>query len=402
MSKATKGKGGLGWHWKEGKEGGEPGRCSTTPESCPIGGPHFLTKKEAYEAYEASRGRAFPVTQQLTKRELNETAKTAELTPELVEQILTNGSNLTLRNLTKNPNVTSDALEAAYQKSDNLETQQQLARHELFPKDSLRGEAFLDSIANDQYGNAGKLNGINDEHLMELTKRAGKVTVDTSRRAALSRAIRSPDNQVSDEVRANVAESESGSILTNAAMSGRYPAHRVASLNAQQISWLYSGAEKVQDTELVTAVAEWSVANKDTGRAESIASNPNSPPDALEVLGRNEMSVGYVVSNPNTPPDVRANLAKKYPEAASIVKLQSLEKKYGKVEDYLIADTDHRSNGRGWNEYTFTLDKAKVAELDLSELDVKTAFGFFKAKFSGGFSYNSESGVIKAAIDSSG
>lgn len=390
-----------GWHWKK---NGRPGVCQTTPELCPRGGPHFPTYEQAYAKYQErmeANGGTFSSTSKLSKSEINGLAKTAEISPELMESILEKGSNLTLRNLTKNPNVTEEALVLAYEKTDDADTATQISKHERFPKALLHGDAFLTAVEHSDNSDFGSADGITDDHiraLLDCDKRSWQVV----RSMAIANAVRNPNNKLSDEVRALAAEKSGGSALSAAAESGKYPLGRIANLSAQQISWFRHGASRAKNDAAIIEVARWSVGNNGSSESDAIASGADTPPEALRILGEGRQSIFYVVGNPNTPKDVVDSLSREYPEAASLVKVKKLDKEFGSLESRLTVGSEHRGNNRGWNEYTFTLDKKFIAEHDLSETDIKNAFGFYGGKFNGGFRYDETTGVITAAVDSSG
>lgn len=389
---------------------GEPGACYAT-RKCPFGDveDHYESKELARNAYETKMtNELIPQgnTASLGKRELNELAKITS-DDALLNRMLAEGSERTLKNLARNANVDGPRLTEAYKLAQAPETRLALARNTNFPVHAMNSDDFVQVYKDGDYKSQRNLlndNDVNDANVKALLKveaERGRFTPAVDFGAIL----RNSDNKLSEDMVVDLAE-RNWRTLDAALMSNRYPADRIASLDRELIygsSILHS-----KNSTYLEAYVQWAVNNKDdaNGRqsqytAGRVANNPSTPPATLHKLAENGLALEEVYRHPDATPETKALAVASSPEVARMKKLDKLEESYpGGLKNELIVNnsTSQPYRNRGLYDSTVKLDTSKVKALGLSKQDVFTLLKV--GDYNGGYNYDENTGVFTGTIDS--
>lgn len=394
---------------------GEPGYCSAK-YSCPLGDSdaHYDSKEAAQAAYEAKMVAQLVPTSatksELSASQLSGLAKVSS-DPEVIEEVLTRGSDRALKNLAKNPNLTEAQLAMAYSLEKASEaTRSALAGHPNFPISQMSVSEWADQVeANTNSTRVNDLlasDAVTDAHLDEITHR------DAARLAGsrwgqptnVQRALVNPYNSLSEARVVELGE-KSWSNIGRAMESNRYPAERIVGLSKDLIYW--GNIDHTSNPAYLTGYADWAIANKEEKPhdaeyiATRVATNPETPTEALESLAQNDIASVAVYRNPRASEEVRRLCEFNDPEVGRVVKLDRLQDQFGgKLQEEItyMARTDQPFANRGLYDTRVRFNVERMAELGLDKEDIMTLMG--RGKFNGGVFFDQETGVFRGTVDS--
>lgn len=393
---------------------GEAGVCRATNGGCPFGGEadHFTSPEAARAHFEASQNAS---TASLSLKEMNAAAKVTD-DHTLIEELISHGSDRTLGNLAKNPNLTVDEITAAINKSTNSATRASLflinhGPHELVTPSDLE-EILTRLPASEQrtnspfYATSSKLNKlINNPSLTDAHYDRVSTSVRINDRIKNRFAVvLGEDNQISAQTTRDYMESshwhaypvnadravENGKLTETDLMEA--PDKFLDHFSA-------TGPSPIMTTKSVDILGRVAVKRGNERLSMWVARDSRTSPNILETMGRFDVQSEYVYKNPNTPRAARTAIAERHPNE-SYIRMGELRERIGDTEFESIKKPGAgKQLGRSYSESTVNFDMKKVREYNLTNDDIFYLAG--ARGFNAGASFNPESGVFSGRVDSS-
>lgn len=391
---------------------GEAGPCRAA-YNCPYGSSeeHHDSPAEARQAYE-KRMEAEIVPAGVSKENLGlrDLTKLARISSDegVMKTAVEKGSDRTYSALADNPNTTSKYLVSAADKAGKPEVRAKLVAHNNYPVSSMTPEDAAGKYDPNGYYANDKLLGdkdLNDGHV--------KGIVDKYPKARMGSVVANKENQVSNELAVKLVESGNAS-MTDAIRSERYPADKIRSLDRKDVSW--SDIRSTDNPEYLDAYGDWSInASKDKDpttqnhgvyNSEHVARNENTPPETLDKLADNGLSVEYVYNNPNSSKETKAKAFAQSDYLQRSEKLAGIEAKVGgNLREYLTKPSADNGTvhpygrNRGYSETKITFDTDKMEELGVEAEDVHVMMNS-RRNFNAAVSFNPDTGEFRGAVDS--
>ena len=390
------------------KSNGEPAKCYAGTRPCPIGGEHFSSEREARFYYEETRtSELFPQGIKSNEIDPKELAKLAEFTSdeEIIEQILLTGSDTALKNLGKNPNVSSDDLERAYKKAKSVMAKRMLIRNPNFPIRLLSGEDFAKKLSlTKDFSDYKKLledDDFGDRHALAIENDPtlrGKVYSNFY--------LSNPNNKLSKKFLMDSVNTPGGrEKLGNIISSNRYPAEEIENLPKTMIYW--GTISHLTNPDYLDGYANWIIKNgdirnsHDSAVALEIARNPNTSADTLSKLAPTGFASKEIFENPKTPERVKIALTSINSDLARFSKIEKIRKdnNLNSILDYLGEERESVSLGRSYSASRMRVNMDKAGKLGLTPEDI--VYLLQPQRYNAGFKFDPESGLFEGRIDSS-
>lgn len=382
--------------------------CSS-PENCLYGSrtPHFTSDDSYAEGLrffeKKMESQMFPNgvndAENLSKRDLNQVAKFTN-DPDTLDRIVREGSNVALRNLTKNPNAQSETLVAAYEKTDDKGTRDTLLFHNNFPAMAAPVDDFVRKYkkSNIWTGKRDMLaqDGWTDAHVQGL--------IDAGERANFSPVLENPNNNLSVDAALRFAN-RSYVEMAAAINGGHIPVNRFSDLDPRQKKQI--PLDRVTDPiYLDHAVAELAQSDEHSAqfRIREAARNENTSGRTLKAIYDTGKADDVLYNNPNIHPAIRGGIIARNPDLQSQEKINTLSAEHGDIKELLVSRTDKRGkftplSGRCVTNTFLQVDTAKAKELGMTDDDIRVMLRSNTYNAAG--QYDPETGIFHGAVDSS-
>lgn len=396
-------------------DNGTPGKCSAaSPESCPKtqAGDSFHTEnlqealRESERRFEEAHGATSTVQRpRLGIRELNQIVKTTD-DRLLIEDALSRGSDMTMRALAKNPQLTSEDLATAYDRAGE-KGRAELAVHKNFPLEKLSPNEFVEAMDRQLSQGDGRRflqsNAIGDGHVEAIQKKY-QGRYGNKDLYYVGQALENRGNQITAQKQEELAE-ENSNFRAIASRNGNYPPEKIHAQSLDELNWGDHVGDRTRPEQLAAYGAKVLGRERDYDGwrlAQAVASHPSTPPETLAAFAKKNVELERVYANPSTPGAVKQKLLDENPKIRQVAKLSKLQEKHGDLAKAIVVPgTSHTvSKGRfgTYNETTMAVDRAKVRELGLDRSDVVEILG---KGFNVGGGYDEETGTFSGAVDSS-
>ena len=369
-------------------------------------------------------------------RELQKAAKDT-LNPRLQEEIAKRGNSAALKNLARNTGASTEALEAAYIRTDDESVRLEIAAN-LNSDTRIMHPAHVAHAATENYreGRENKDRLLRQLYRERAMKIAESNTVDDATVAELKRlndeekarnglsnlrsagplvdaAMANPHNLISEDAALDYAKS-SPRAASIALEAGRISPKKIGLLTADTARF-----ESTTDPAVLSRAAElsasghWDLARRDPwgevdehgreGRdvAARIVANEHTPADALNrFAGNPRVDQVALYNHPNLEVGTKNALAAADDSVRSHLRVKSAlrGRDQGELIKELTVSGGSTSNGRGWHRTRIQLDREKIAAYGLEDEDVNRLMGG-DGRF---YRYNGETGVFSGELDSSG
>lgn len=349
-------------------------------------------------------------------QELNKLVKDSENIL-LMRDAVERGSDRTLQNLAKNPNVPSDLLVEAYGKTSSDKVREALSRNENFPVSAMSGADYAKLLAVTRHhvrrDSLLKSEDVNDEHLDAIIDPKYQASDNFPMVQVL---LRNPNNKISVDKLVQVAERNRSAFEVGAAqISGRYPADRIKDLGDEMIYW-GNVSNPNMDSKYLKGYAEWAV-RKDKEAADNpdfvgargsyiasmVAGREDASPEVLKYLADNDLALEQVYNHKNATEKVKVAAAAKSETVARMKKLDDLAGGDRKdITKMIQVDSvvEHPYGNRGYAVTKVKFDVDKVKHIGLTREDIMLLME--SRGYNAGASYDEKTGEFKGAVDSSG
>lgn len=393
---------------------GEPGRCSAKNGGCPFGGEneHYTSPEAAREAFEASNSDS---TFSMSLKDMNSLAKTAN-DSQVIAGIIAKGSDRTLNNLAKNPNLTPQDVKTALAKTRNPAVRANLLVANNGPAE-LMEPADLEEIlaklpAKEQhsttafYRNGDKIARLvnnpylTDEHYEQVIN-SSRIPAGLKNRFAI---ILGDDNKISPQKTRAFIE---------AANWRNYPVNADRALVNKKLTeqdlmdapdkyldnFSATGPSKILGTREVDILGQVAVKKGHDRLQMWVAKDSRTSSHVLDTMGRFSLQSEHIYKNPNTSNHIKARIAEK-DASKPYIRMDELRNKIGDAEYLSILKAGGGSQlGRAYSQTETIFDMEKVRKYNLTNDDVFYMAG--ARGFNGGTRFNPDTGVFSGYIDSS-
>lgn len=393
---------------------GEAGECSAKNGNCPFGGEdsHYTSKEAARASYESSKS-TFPAAPKkvIGLQEMNALAKVTN-DPEQIQQFIEVGSERTLANLAKNPNLTAAHENAILDKTSILATRIAVFEKKIdgdysrMTPDEAEELLYRQLRVSKQipYGLYGKeydflagphLDGRTYDRLIASHRLPASVKSGLTRLLALNNRI------PAHRLRAH---------LDNTGWKISYGLHTTALVNSKLTKRdLLDAPKEFLDSYAilppnftqreVDMLADVAATREHDYLASFVARDSRVSNDAL--LDLRKIAPEDVYANPNASKGLRAMIAQEHPNEP-FVRVGKLKEKLGSADfDKLVASRSSRSlSSRGtYNETTIKFDKDLVAKYGLTKDDL--LYIGQARRYNAGVSYDEETATLTMNLDTS-
>lgn len=218
------------------------------------------------------------------------------------------------------------------------------------------------------------------------------------------------NNKISDRTRQDLALHDRNTWMRTI-RAGILPKETFHSMDAVKLGNVSTFVEDETDADVVHEYTKAALEKDSYLSVADYANNKNVKSETLDLLVDNDSagagSRELLYQHPNLSNKSRQKLVESSPRLQSLDKLRAFGQEDGRnlsvdqVRDALIVDDQKTGENRNgtFKEFTKQLDKKKVNDIGLSNDDVVNIYGY---GYNAGAVYNSETGVFKGRIDSSG
>lgn len=391
---------------------GEPGKCSADNGNCPFGSAdqHYTSIDAARAAFEENNS-TFP----LSLKEMNAQAK-ATADPAIIKQLISAGSDRTLGNLAKNPNLVTKDAEEMLKRTTNPVVRAAIYMNKKFvlkfdditpddleeiafrqnPRDNdplyyptdnplarMAKDPFITEAHYDRLESSPRLPANVKKSLPSLLGQANKIyrdrTVEWLNQNNWPGYPLSPDSAL---VAGKLKEDD----LVTA------PDHYIGHFSAV-------GPSPRLTTKEVDLLSRVGLRRADQRLIEMTASDSRISPKALEsVVAAGKGSEG-IYKNPKLTPEGKRIIETQF-AGEPFVKVGQLKERIGQKEFDLIKSNGFGRNlGRSYTESVVNFDTKRVEKYDLSKEDIFYMAG--AKSFNAGTQYNEATGEFTGRVDSS-
>lgn len=393
---------------------GEPGVCTAKEGNCPYGkdAQHFTSKEAAREAFEASNSAS---TFSMSLSDMNAKAKFT-YDHEIIAGIIENGSDRTLNNLAKNPNLTDQEVRAALAKTTNVSVRSNLlvangGPHELMTPDDLEETLFRipakDRNSPTPFYRAGdKLSklinnpSLTDAHF-ERVLASSRLTESMKKRMMVAL---SEDNNISPQKTRDYLEAHNWSNYpinsNNALLNGKITEQDLMDAPDQYVNnFTSTGFSPKFTTKEVDTLGRVGVKKGNSRLQMWAARDLRTSSNVLDTMGRHNIEVQELFKNPNVSAHIKAEIATRNAEEP-FVRMSELADKVGPEEfKSIMTSGGYQKLGRSYGETYKTFDMEKVRKYELTNDDIFYLAG--SSSYNAGQAFNPETGVFTGRGDSS-
>lgn len=369
-------------------------------------------------------------------RDLQKAAKDTQ-NSELQNEIAKRGNSAALKNLARNPNATTEALEAAYIRTDDDSVRQEIAVN-LNSDTRIMHPSHVAYAASENYrlGREAKDRFDRERNRYRALQLASSDTVDDATVAELKRlnseekdrygfsnlrsagplvdaAMANPHNLISEDAALDYA-TDSPRAASIALEAGRISPNKIGFLTADTARF-----ESTTDPAVLSRAAElsasghWDLAQRDPwgevdehgreGRdvAARILANEHTPAEALNhFAGNPRVDQVALYNHPNLEVGTRNVLAVADDSVRSHLRIEKAQagRSRAELQQELKLSGGSTSTQTGYHQTDIQLDRAKIADYGLSKEDVEKLMGG-QSHF---YSYNPDTGRYSGSMDSSG
>lgn len=393
---------------------GNPGKCSASEGRCPFGGEseHYTSPEAAREAFEKSQSEGPGA--ELSLSELNSQAKTTT-DPTIIRYAAVNGSERTLANLAKNPNLTKEQVTLALKRAVSPKLRANLILAGGEPTEDMSPEDFEAVLLNVP-------KNFNSWHLInQTTNPLGKVVNSPYLTDAHFDAIDANSSIHAHGKRMIVKLLGDRNKMTPARLErwlqsanwATYPVSPAVALENGKLSEnaLQNAPSKYLDyfgtgvldhrlsDDKVAILGRVALHRNHERLQQMVALDPRTDPSVLQTMADRGVELKAVYENTNTPAASKEMIEDKLPNE-SFVRMGKLKKRIGAgAFDDIITSRAGTQIGRAYSEAVQVFDMAKVREYDLSNDDI---FYLGNAnQYNAGASFNPVTGELTGRVDSS-
>lgn len=369
-------------------------------------------------------------------RDLQKAAKDTQ-NPDLQNEIAKRGNAAALKNLARNPKATTEALEAAYIRTDDDSVRQEIAAN-LNSDTRIMHPFHVAYAASENYrlGREAKDRNERARYRERAEKIAAADSIDDATVGELKRlhdeekkrfgfsnlrsdgplvdaAMANPNNLISEDAAIDYANT-SPRAATIALESGRISGGRLRELSADSAHF-----ENITNPKILARAAEisasgqWDSAERDpwgkedpVGResrriADGIIANPHTTSAALDQLvGSAQADPEKLYTHPKISERSKIKLEAKSEAVRSRKRIQQAQsgRSLAELKAELKISGGSTSTQTGYHSTSIQLDKAKIEAYGLSKEDVERLMGGEKHFYS----YNPDTGRYSGSMDSSG
>lgn len=369
-------------------------------------------------------------------RDLQKAAKDT-LDPDLQDEIARRGNAAALKNLARNTGATTEALEAAYIRTDDDSVRREIAANlnsdtrimhpahvayaasESYREGRENKDRLLRQLYRERAMGIAESDTVDDATVAELTKLNAEEKTRygfSNLRSAgplVDAAMANPRNMISEDAAIDYANG-SPRAATIALEANRISPEKIGMLSADSARF-----ESTSDPAVLSRAAElsasghWDLAQRDPwgevdehgreGRdvAARIVANPHTPAEALNSLAGNPRADQVAIyTHPNTEVGTRNALAASDDSVRSHLRLKSAlnGRERGELLAELKLSGGSSSTQTGYHQTSIQLDRDKIASYGLTKEDVERLMGGERHFYS----YNPETGRYSGSMDSSG
>jgi hypothetical protein len=392
---------------------GEPGKCSAKNGGCPFGGEneHYTSPEAAREAFEADNSAS---TFTMSVKDMNALAKTTD-DHSVIAGLIAKGTDRTLSNLAKNPNLTDQEVRAALAKTKNVSVRANLllVNHgpaELMAPEDL--EEILSKLPPSQKresfpfyrGTGSKLStlvnnvSLSDAHYDQVMLSPNISSLIKDRFVITL----GEDNKISGRKTLDFIEAHgwrNHPVRADKALAnGKLTEDDLMNVPEGYLDNFTSLSPNLSSAN-VSTLGRVAGARGHDRLQEAVAKDSRTSGDVLDFMARHSMHPKEVYLNPNTPAEGKARLEEKYRDQP-YVRMERLRKNIGAKDfESIMKPAGGSQLGRSYSESALAFDMEKVRQYGLTMDDIRY---LGKAEqFNAGSSFNPETGVLTGRIDSS-